>query len=145
MRGINGEKLGLKYLNVGKILMISVMYRVKCKLCLRSKTPGWPNYKKNKCRWRNPFRYVVRKMMIIFVTRLWCVKVDPFVGDWSKRRQIETLTTKTSTNRNVDKPNRRQTKTSTYPNVDRPITWTNQNVDRRQSNLVHCIIVFVLS
>ena len=46
MRGINGEKLGLKYLNVGKILMISVMYRVKCKLCLRSKTPGWRNYKK---------------------------------------------------------------------------------------------------
>ena len=30
MRGINGEKLGLKHLNVGKILIISGLRRVKC-------------------------------------------------------------------------------------------------------------------
>ena len=46
MRGINGEKLGLKYLNVGKILMISSLCRVKHKLYLRSKTHGERNYKK---------------------------------------------------------------------------------------------------
>ena len=40
MRGINGENLGLKYLNVVKILMISGLCRVKCKLCLKSKIPG---------------------------------------------------------------------------------------------------------
>ena len=56
-------------------------------------------------------------------------------GNWSKRRQTETSTTKTSTNRNVDKPKRRQTKTSTDRNVDKPKrrqteTSTNQNVDR---------------
>ena len=38
MRGINGEKLGLKYLNVGKILITSSLCRVRCKLYLRSKT-----------------------------------------------------------------------------------------------------------
>ena len=105
MRGINGEKLGLKYLNVGKILMISSLCRVKCRLCLRSKTHGKRDYKK--CHWRNPFGYVVSKMMTIFVTRLWCVKVNSFVGNWSKLRQTKTSTTKTSTNRNVDTPKRR--------------------------------------
>ena len=58
-------------------------------------------------------------------------------GCWfeSKRRQTETSTTKTSTNRNVDKPKRRQTETSTNRNVDKPKrrqtkTSTDQNVDR---------------
>ena len=41
MRGINGEVLGLKYLNVGKILMILILCRVKCKLYLRTKTHQW--------------------------------------------------------------------------------------------------------
>ena len=41
-------------------------------------------------------------------------------GNWSKRRQTETSTTKTSTNQNVDKPKRRQTETSTDQNVDKP-------------------------
>ena len=62
----------------------------------------------------DPFEYVVCKMITIFVTRLWCVKVDPYVGNWSKRRQTETSTTKT-----VGKPNRRQTETSTDQIVDR--------------------------
>ena len=56
-------------------------------------------------------------------------------GNWSKRRQTETSTTKTSTNQNVDKPKRRKTETSTNQNVDKPIrrqteTTTNQNVDK---------------
>ena len=45
MRGINGEKLGLKYLNVGKMLIISSLCRVKYKLYLRSKTHGERDYK----------------------------------------------------------------------------------------------------
>ena len=76
-------------------------------------------------------------------------------GNWSKRRQTETSTTKTSTNRNVDKPKRRQTKTSTNQNVDRPTrrqtkTSTDQNVDkpkRRQTEIStsHCrIFVFII-
>ena len=56
-------------------------------------------------------------------------------GNWSKRRQTETSTTKTSTNQNIDKPKHRQTKTLTNQNVDKPKRWqtktsTNQNVDR---------------
>ena len=56
-------------------------------------------------------------------------------GNWSKRRQTETSTTKTSTNQNVDKPKRRQTKTSTDQNVDKPKrrqtkTSTDHNVDK---------------
>ena len=74
MRGINGEK---KYLNVGKMLIISSLCRLKCKSYLRSKIHGERDYKKS----RNPFEYVVCKMMTIFVTRLWCVKVDPFAGN----------------------------------------------------------------
>ena len=140
MRGINGEKLGLKCLNVGKILTIQILCRVKCKLYLRSKTQWERNYEK--CHWRNPFWYVVCKMMTIFINTIWCVKVDLFVGNWSKRRQTETSTTKTSTNqntiyRNVDRPKlkRRQTKTSTYQNINRPKrrqteTSTDQNVDK---------------
>ena len=140
MRGISGEKLGLKYLNVGKIVLISSLCRVKCKLYLRIKTHGERDYEK--CHWTNHFGYVVCKMMTIFVTRLSCVEVDPFVGNWSKRRQTETSTTKTSTNRNVDtpkvdKPKRRQTKASTNQNVDRPKCG--------QGNLVHCIIVYLFS
>ena len=65
-------------------------------------------------------------------------------GNWSKRRQSETSTTKTSSNQNVDKPKRRQTKLSTNQNVDRPKrrqtkTSTNQNVDkpkRRQTKML---------
>ena len=45
MRGINGEKLGLKYLNVGKILIISNLCKIKCTLYLRSKTHGEGYYK----------------------------------------------------------------------------------------------------
>ena len=94
---------------------------------------------------KKSFGYVVCKMITIFVTRLWCVKRDPFVGDWSKRRQTEMSTSKTSSNRNVDIPKRRQTKTSTNQNVDKPKqtkkcrhtkTSTDQNVDtpkRRQT------------
>ena len=72
-------------------------------------------------------------MMTIFINRIWCVKVDPFVGNWSKRRQTETLTyrnvdrpklkrrqPKTSTYQNINRPKRRQTETSTYQNIDRP-------------------------
>ena len=135
MRGINGEKLGLKYLNVGKIVLISSLCRVKCKLYLRIKTHGERDYKK--CHWTKHFGYVVCKMMTIFVTRRSCVEVDPFVGNWSKRRQTETPTTKTSTNRNVDTPKRRQTKASTNQNVDRPKCG--------QDNSVHCIIVYLFS
>ena len=56
-------------------------------------------------------------------------------GNWSKRRQSETSTTKTSSNQNVDKPKRRQTKLSTNQNVDRTKrrqtkTSTNQNLDK---------------
>ena len=56
-------------------------------------------------------------------------------GNWSKRRQTETSTTKTSTNLNADKPKRRQTETSTDQNVDKPKrrqtkTSTNRNVDK---------------
>ena len=69
---------------------------------------------------RNPFEYVVCKRITIFVTRLWCVKVDPFVSKWSKRRQTETSTTKTSASRNVDTLKRRQTKASTNQNIDIP-------------------------
>ena len=72
------------------------------------------------------------------------------IGNWSKRRQTETSTTKTSTNWNVDKPKRRQTKTSTDQNVDKPKrrqtkTSTYQNVYRpkcRHSILVHSIVVY---
>ena len=65
-------------------------------------------------------------------TWLWTNRI---IGNWSKRRQTETSTTKTSTNQNVDKPKRRQTKTSTEQNVDRPKrrqteTSTDQNVDK---------------
>ena len=139
MRGINGEKLGLKCLNVGKILTIYSLCRVKCKLYLRSKTQAERDYEK--CHWKNPFWYVVCKMMTIFINSIWCVKVDPFVGKWSKRRQTETLTkrrqTETLTYRNVDrtKLKRRQAKTSTYQNINRPKrrqaeTSTDQNVDK---------------
>ena len=53
----------------------------------------------------------------------------------SNVEQIETSTTKTSTNQNVDKPKRRQTKMSTNQNVARPKrrqtkTSTNRNVDK---------------
>ena len=66
-------------------------------------------------------------------------------GNWSKRRQTETSTIKTSTNQKVDKLKRRQTETSTDQNVDKPKrrqtvtstdrsrqtkTSTNQNVDK---------------
>ena len=56
-------------------------------------------------------------------------------GNWSKRRQSETSTTKTSENQNVDKPKHRQTKMSTNQNVDRPKrrqtkTSTSQNFDK---------------
>ena len=76
-------------------------------------------------------------MMTIFINRIWCVKVDPFVGNWSKRRQTETSTTKTSTNRNTDIPKCWQTKTkaATNQNVDIPKhqqtkASTDRNVDR---------------
>ena len=75
--------------------------------------------------------------MTIFINRIWCLKVDPFVGNWSKRRQTETSTTKTSTNRNTDIPKCRQTKTkaATNQNVDIPKyqqtkASTDRNVDR---------------
>ena len=136
MRGINGEKLGLKCLNDGNILTIWSLCRVKCKLYLRSKTQGERDYEK--CHWRNPFWYVVCKMMTIFINRIWCVKVDPFVGNWSKRRQTETSTTKTLTNQNVDIPKHQQTKASTDRNVDRPKhrqikTSTNQTKPKRRN------------
>ena len=130
-----------------KILTIWSLCRVKCKLCLRSKTQGERDYEK--CHWRNPFWYVVCKMKTIFINRIWCVKVDPFVGNWSKRWQTETSTTKTSTNRNTDIPKCRQTKTkaatnqkSTYQNINRPKRRqtemsTDQNIHRpkrRQPN-----------
>ena len=165
MRGINGEKLGLKCLNDGNILTIWSLCRVKCKLYLRSKTQGERDYEK--CHWRNPFWYVVCKMMTIFINRIWCVKVDPFVGNWSKRRQTETSTTKTLTNQNVDIPKHQQTKASTDRNVDRPKprqTKPNQNVEipkhrptknvdiqnvdrpkRGLYNLVHCIVMYLFS
>ena len=76
-------------------------------------------------------------MMTIFINTIWCVKVDLFVGNWSKRRQTETSTTKTSTNRNTDIPKCRQTKTkaATNQNVDIPKhqqtkASTDRNVDR---------------
>ena len=74
-------------------------------------------------------------MITMFVTRLWCVKVYPFVGKWSKRRQTETSITKTSASRNVDTPKRRQTITSTDYSVDKTKhrhteTSKDQNVDR---------------
>ena len=76
-------------------------------------------------------------MMTISINTIWCVKVDLFVGNWSKRRQTETSTTKTSTNRNTDIPKCRQTKTkaATYQNVDIPKyqqtkASTDRNVDR---------------
>ena len=77
-------------------------------------------------------------MMTIFINRIWCVKVDPFVGNWSKRRQTETSTTETSTNRNVDIPKHQQTKASTDRNVDRPKhrqtkTSTNQTKPKRRN------------
>ena len=55
--------------------------------------------------------------------------------NWSKRRQAETSTTKTSINQNVDKPKRRQTETPTNQNFDKPKrrqteTSTNRNVDK---------------
>ena len=84
-------------------------------------------------------------MMTIFINRIWCVKVDPFVGNWSKRRQTETSTnrntdipkcrqtkTKAATNQNVDIPKHQQTKASTDRKVDRPKrrqTKPNQNVE----------------
>ena len=42
----------VKCLNVGKILTVSSLCRVKCKLYLRSKTQGERDYEK--CHWRNP-------------------------------------------------------------------------------------------
>ena len=78
-------------------------------------------------------------------------QVDFFVGNLSKRRQTETSTTKTSTNRNTDipkcrqtkskaakKPKRRHTKTSRDQNVDRPKrrqtkTSTNQTKPKRRN------------
>ena len=76
-------------------------------------------------------------MMTIFMNRIWCIKVDPFVGNWSKRRQTEMSTTKTSTNRNTDIPKCGQTKTkaATNQNVDIPKhqqtkASTDRNVDR---------------
>ena len=84
-------------------------------------------------------------MVTIFINRIWCVKVDSFVGNWSKRRQTETSTTKTSTTRNTDIPKCRQTKTkaATNQNVDIPKhqqtkASTDRNVDRpkrRQTKL----------
>ena len=75
--------------------------------------------------------------MTIFMNRIWCVKVDPFVGNWSKRRQQKRRQTETLTYRNVDRPKlkRRQPKTSTYQNINRPKrrqteTSTYQNIDR---------------
>ena len=76
-------------------------------------------------------------MITIFINRIWCVKVDPFVGNWSKCRQTETSTTKTSTSRNTDIPKCRQTKTkaATNQNIDIPkhqqtIASIDRNVDR---------------
>ena len=84
-------------------------------------------------------------MVTIFINRIWCVKVDPFEGNWSKRRQTETSTTKRSTNRNTDIPKCWQTKTkaATNQNVDIPKhqqtkASTDRNVDRpkrRQTKL----------
>ena len=72
-------------------------------------------------------------------------------GNWSKHRQTETSTTKTSLNQNVDKPKHRQTKTPTNQNVDRPKrrqtkTSTNRNVDkpkRRHFILVPCMPIYI--
>ena len=57
--------------------------------------------------------------------------------DKPKRRQTET-----STDQIVDKPKRRHSQTSVDQNVDKP------NIDtpkRRQSNLVHCIVIHLFS
>ena len=74
-------------------------------------------------------------MMTIFINTIWCVKVDLFVGNWSKRRQTETSTTKTSTNRNTDIPKCRQTKTkaATNQNVDIPKHQQTKASSRRQT------------
>ena len=74
-------------------------------------------------------------MMTIFVSRLWCVKVDPFVGNWSKRRQPKRRQAETLTHRNIDRPKHRQTKASTNQNIDIPKhrqtkTSTDQNVHK---------------
>ena len=93
---------------------------------------------------RRPFVYIVCKMMTIFVTRLWCVKVDPFVGNWSKRRHTET-----STNQNVDRLKGRQTKISTYQNVDRPKRrqtkrWQTETWAVQFSTLYSRVFVFII-
>ena len=118
------------------MLIISSLCRLKCKSYLRSKTYWERDYKNS----RNLFEYVVCKMMTIFVTRLWCVKVDPFVGNWSnvdepKRRQPKRRQAETSTQWNFDRPKRRQTIASTNQNFDIPKhrqtkTSTDQNVDK---------------
>ena len=79
-------------------------------------------------------------MMTIFVNRIWCVKVDPFVGNWSKCRQTETSTTKTSTSRNTDIPKCRQTKTkaATNQNIDIPKhQQTKASIDRNVDRPKH--------
>ena len=106
---------------------------------------------------RNPFEYVVCKMMTIFVTRLWCGEVDPFVGNGSnvdkpKRQQPKRRQAETSTHRNVHRPKRRQTKASTNQNIDiwkhrQTKTSTDQNVDkpkRRQTetSTVQCSTLY---
>ena len=74
-------------------------------------------------------------MMTIFVTRLWCVKADPFVGNWSKRRQPKRRQTEASTHRNVDRPKPRQTKASTNQNVDIPKhRQTKTSTDQKSSD-----------
>ena len=79
-------------------------------------------------------------MMTIFINRIWCVKVDPFVGNWSKCRQTETSTTKTSTSRNTDIPKCRQTKTkaATNQNIDIPKhQQTKASIDRNVDRPKH--------
>ena len=78
-------------------------------------------------------------LFVCFNVGVWRWSGGAYLGNWSKRRQTETSTTKTSTNQNADKPKRRQTKTSTDQNVDKPKrrqtkrrqakTSTNLNVD----------------
>ena len=76
-------------------------------------------------------------MMTIFINRIWCVKVDPFVGitgqnvDKPKRRQPKRRQTEThtemSTDQNVDRLKRRQTKPN--QNVNMPKHGPTKNVD----------------
>ena len=76
--------------------------------------------------------------MTIFINRIWCVKVGPFVGSWSKRRETEKpkrrqpkrRQTETLGYRNVDRLKRRQTKASTKQKRRHTKTSTDQSVDR---------------